>query len=275
MSTLCAQAPIGVFDSGLGGLSVLRDIRAQLPGEALLYLADSLYAPYGDKPEAQIQARTIAICDWLISQQVKAIVVACNTATTRAIHLLRERYRELPIIGVEPGLKPAASQSATHVVGVLATRNTLASDKFSALLAAQDPSCRFVCVAGTGLVEFVENGDTQSPALIALLREQLAPMLDAGADTLVLGCTHYPFLLPAINAVTGGRLAVIDTGAAVARRLVQQLDAHGLRAPETTAPAPTRYLSTFDAGHLQQRLADLLGEHATATTVTIEARDEA
>jgi len=262
------QAPVGVFDSGLGGLSVLREIRALLPDESLAYLADSKYAPYGDKPESFVEARTLQACEWLAAQGCKAIVVACNTATGHAVQTLRERL-SLPIIGVEPGLKPAAAASRSKVVGVLATANTLKSAKFGRLLASLDGESRFICEAGRGLVQLVEQGDVSGPAVREKLDTYLAPMLAAGADTLVLGCTHYPFLSETIRAMVGDRLALVDTGDAIARQLSRKLAEHGLRAPAGATPHD-RYLSTKDATHLRDMVKTLLHLDAPAETVVIE-----
>ncbi|AMR79103.1 glutamate racemase [Cupriavidus nantongensis] len=261
-------APIGVFDSGLGGLSVLREIRALLPHEPLLYLADSKYAPYGEKPERFVEARTLQACEWMIGQGCKALVIACNTATGHAVALLRERL-PVPIIGVEPGLKPAAAASRSKVVGVLATANTLKSAKFARLLASLDGESRFLCQAGLGLVTLVEQGQTDGPAVRERLEAYLTPMLEAGADTLVLGCTHYPFLAGAIRAVAGDRLALVDTGIAVARQLARKLDEHALAAPPDAA-GNDRFVSTKDAAHLRAMVAALLQRQAAAETVVIE-----
>ncbi|WP_427310302.1 glutamate racemase [Cupriavidus sp. H39] len=261
-------APIGVFDSGLGGLSVLREIRALLPHEPLLYLADSKYAPYGEKPEHFVEARTLQACEWMIGQGCKALVVACNTATGHAVALLRERL-PVPIIGVEPGLKPAAAASRSKVVGVLATANTLKSAKFARLLASLDSESRFLCQAGLGLVTLVEQGEIDGPTVRERLEAYLAPMLEAGADTLVLGCTHYPFLAGAIRAIAGNRLALVDTGSAVARQLARKLSEHALAAPPGTARRD-RFLSTKDAAHLRAMVATLLQVQADAETVVIE-----
>ncbi|CAG9181519.1 glutamate racemase [Cupriavidus respiraculi] len=266
------SAPIGIYDSGLGGLSVLREIRALLPGESLLYLADSRYAPYGEKPEAFVAARTGQVCGWLADQGCKALVVACNTATAHGIQALRERLA-LPIVGVEPGLKPAAAASRSKVVGVLATASTLRSAKFARLLEALSGDSRFVCQGGVGLVPLIEQGDVSGPAVRDKLRGYLEPMLDAGADTLVLGCTHYPFLSDTIRDMVGDRLTLIDTGVAVARQLQRRLIEHGLAADvaaDGTALPADRYCTTMEAAHLRAMAAALLGVDATAETVVIE-----
>ncbi|AQW32377.1 glutamate racemase (plasmid) [Ralstonia syzygii subsp. celebesensis] len=264
--TTRAQAPVGVFDSGLGGLSVLRAIRAELPAESLLYLADSRHAPYGEKSPQFIAERTLRVCGWLVGQGCKALVIACNTATAQAVHLLREQLA-VPVIGVEPGLKPAAATSRSRVVGVLATESTLRSDKFARLLGNVSGDCRVLCQPGYGLVPLIERGDTHSPAVLELLQAYLQPMLEAGADTLVLGCTHYPFLQDAIREIAGDRLTLIDTGHAVARHLGRTLAAAQLQA--TSAAASPRFLSTADVLPLQAMVAALLGEAPMAQRVDI------
>ncbi|MEF9384859.1 glutamate racemase [Ralstonia solanacearum species complex bacterium KE056] len=264
--TARAQAPVGVFDSGLGGLSVLRAIRAELPAESLLYLADSRHAPYGEKPSEFIAGRTLRVCEWLVGQGCKALVIACNTATAQAVHLLREQLA-VPVIGVEPGLKPAVATSRSRVVGVLATESTLRSDKFARLLGTVSGDCRVLCQPGYGLVPLIERGDTHSPAVLELLRAYLLPMLEAGADTLVLGCTHYPFLQDAIREIAGDRLTLIDTGHAVARHLGRTLAAAHLQA--TGAAASPRFLSTADVLPLQAMVAALLGEAPMAQRIDI------
>ena len=261
-------SPIGVFDSGLGGLSVLREVRAMLPHESLTYFADSRYAPYGDKPERFVEARTLQVCEWLVAQGCKALVIACNTATMHAVQTLRERL-SVPIIGVEPGLKPAASLSQSKVVGVLATANTLKSNKFNRLLTSLAHESRYLCAAGHGLVSLIEQGDISGPEIRQKLDAYLRPMLDAGADTLVLGCTHYPFLSETIRDMVGNRLALIDTGMAIARQLARKLAEFGLAASPDASPA-VRYLSTKDAAHLRDMAWALLKVEASAETVAIE-----
>jgi glutamate racemase len=262
------QAPVGVFDSGVGGLSVLGAIRASLPDETLLYCADSQYAPYGQRDDAFIAQRTLAIGAWLVDQGVKAIVVACNTATAHTAPLLRARLG-VPIVGVEPGIKPAAQQTVTRVAGVLATASTLKSARFQTLLERHSANCRFVCQSGNGLVEAIEAGDTGSPELIALLTRYLDPVLAGGADTLVLGCTHYPFLSAAIRSIAGHRLNLIDTGVAVARQLARVLNDQDLLA-EPGACGGTHLVTTGDALRLAAHATRLLGLNACAKSVAIE-----
>lgn len=223
------NSPIGVLDSGVGGISVLHHIRQLLPAENLLYVADSAHAPYGAKTPEQILARTQAIAEFLVSQGAKALVVACNTATAAAAAGLRQQF-DLPIIGMEPAVKPAVAATKTGVVGVLATVGTLKSAQFAALLENYGQGVKVVTQAGIGLVERVEQGDLDSPETRGLLQAYLQPLLDAGADTLVLGCTHYPFLRPAIESLLQGRMTLIDTGGAVARHLANRMTEFGLLA---------------------------------------------
>lgn len=228
------DAPIGVFDSGIGGLSVLRHIRTQLPHENLLYFADSGFAPYGDKTEQQIIERSFAIAAFLRQHHIKALAIPCNTATAAAIRLLREEYPALPIVGVEPGLKPAASLTKTGTVGVLATAGTLSSTKFQTLReqVSATTGVRVVSQACVGLADQVEKGELNSLATAAMLRRYVSPLIEQGADTLVLGCTHYPFVQELISeiaeSVSKQAVQLVDTGEAVARQLARLLEQHHL-----------------------------------------------
>ena len=218
------MALIGVFDSGVGGLSILDEALRQLPQHDYIYLADSANAPYGEKSNEWITARSLVMCKYLANQGCDAIVVACNTATAQAIAQIRSEL-SIPIIGVEPGIKPAAMQSQNGIVGVLATEATLRSDKFNALLATLPDDCRFIKQAGAGLVPLIEAGKADSEETLDLLGKHLAPILDAGSDTLVLGCTHYPFLSKSIRRLLGTTITLIDTSDAVVRQLKRQLEA--------------------------------------------------
>lgn len=243
MHNFSPQAPVGVFDSGIGGLSVLRHIRQQLPGEALCYFADAGFAPYGDRSEQDIEQRSLVAAQHLLQQGVKAIVVACNTATAAAIAVLRSHYPDLIIIGVEPGLKPAATASKSGWIGVLATSATLASAKYQHLCAQiqQASPINFVHQACPGLADRVELGDLEGPATIKLLKAYLVPILATPVDTLVLGCTHYPFVEQSIRRLTDqhGRepMQIIDTGRAIARQLERLLQQQGWLNPATTGSA--------------------------------------
>lgn len=237
---VAAEAPIGIFDSGVGALSVLRHIRARLPSERLLCFADSGHAPYGGKSDAEIVGRTLAIAAFLVARNVKAIVVACNTATAAAINALRQQYPELIVIGVEPGLKPAAVLSRSGKAGVLATASTLASHRFIALRdqISTTTGVSFLTQACIGLVEQIEKGELSSPETALMLENYVTPLLRNGADTLALGCTHYPFVQPLVEAIALRESAVpvtiIDTGEAVSRQLERQLQQRGLQRFETS-----------------------------------------
>ena len=225
------ENPIGVFDSGVGGLSVLRDIRRELPGEDLLYVADSGHAPYGNKPRRLIEARAIAIAEFLLSRHAKAIVVACNTATGAAVESLRARF-SVPIIAMEPAVKPAAAHTRTGVIGVLATSGTLSSSNFAKLHERFGAKVEILVQACPGLVEQVEAGDLSGGKTRALIEQYLVPLLAQQADTIVLGCTHYPFLAPLIQEIAGPTVAIIDPAAAVARELRRRLSMSNLLSAE-------------------------------------------
>lgn len=225
--SLPSQNPIGVFDSGVGGISVLKHIHALLPHEDLLYVADSKYAPYGSRTPAEITARCFEIADFLISQNVKALVVACNTATAAAIDAMRAKYH-IPIIGMEPAVKPAAEASKNGIIGVLATVGTLKSAQFAALLENYGRNVEVVTQACVGLVECVERGELENQSTLQLIQQYCKPLIDEGADTIVLGCTHYPFVRPLIEQVVGAEVALIDTGAAVAKHLKNKLEEKSL-----------------------------------------------
>ena len=213
---------IGVFDSGVGGLSVLHHIRQTLPYERLIYVADSGHVPYGDKPIHYIEQRSLALTRFLISQGCDAIVIACNTATAAAAATLRQNFN-CPIIGMEPAVKPAVTASKTGVVGVLATVGTLESARFAALLERYAGDVEILTQGCPGLVEQVESGDLTGVLTRKLIERYTAPLLARNADTLILGCTHYPYLAPLIREVVGDAITLIDTGAAVARHLRSRL----------------------------------------------------
>jgi len=223
------RQPIGVFDSGVGGLSVLREIRALLPNEDLLYVADSAHVPYGEKPPAFVRSRAVALTQFLLDHGAKAIVVACNTATAIAIATLRSRFT-VPIVGMEPAIKPAATQTRTRSIGVLATSSTLTSDKFTALLARFAGDVEVHVQPCPALVACVERGEVANAETRALVEGYVKPLLERGVDTLVLGCTHYPFLRTLIADVAGPGIEIIDPNPAVAREVQRRLDEAHLRA---------------------------------------------
>jgi glutamate racemase len=253
-----AEGPIGVFDSGVGGISVLKHIRAAMPSENLLYVADSKFAPYGNKTPEFIRERADVIARFLIDKGAKALVVACNTATAAAAEYLRSQYA-LPIIAMEPAVKPAAQATKTGVIGVLATSGTLQSAQFAALLEHYGQQVQVVTQACHGLVECIERGDLTGVEAEELLSRYVKPLLDAHADTIVLGCTHYPFLRPLIEKLVGPDVAIVDTGAAVARHLKHRLEALQLVAPEGAEGSVEFWSNSLDA-KAKQVIGQLWGE---------------
>ncbi len=224
---MSAHGAIGVFDSGVGGISVLQEIRVLLPREDLFYVADSGHVPYGSKPDAFIRERSLRISSWLLEQGAKAIVVACNTATAAAAAALRSTY-DVPIVAMEPAIKPAVAATRSGIVGVLATVNTTRSERLTSLIERFGRGVTILTQPCPGLVEQIEAGQLDTPATRELLQRYVQPLLQRGADTLVLGCTHYPFLRPLLADIAGADVALIDTGAAVARRTTQVLGERGL-----------------------------------------------
>lgn len=217
-----ATRPIGVFDSGVGGLSVLREIRRVLPNDDLLYVADSGYAPYGDRDDGFIGARVQAIAAFFRHAGVKAIVVACNTATAVAVRTLRAQF-SVPVVAIEPAIKPAAQRSRARVIGVLATRSTVASTAVARLVQAHAQGVRVLLQACPGWVEQVERGELAGARTDALVERDVRPLVAQGADMLVLGCTHYPFLRDTIARVAGPGVELIDPAPAVARELARRV----------------------------------------------------
>ena len=257
-----AQQPIGVFDSGIGGLSVLQALLAELPHEHFVYLADNGHAPYGEKTDLFVRQRSLAIADHLVHEhRIKALVVACNTATAAAIQELRHRHPHLPLIGVEPAIKPAAQLTRTGRVGVMATRGTVESEKFRRLLASLEGTAEFAVCACNGLALAIEQTtlpahQDQAPAEVSRLlhsyTQSLAPFGNAAGqiDTLVLGCTHYVFAQEELQALVGPDVQLVSTGEPVARQTRRLLEAAGLLhsgpAPQTLAAR----LQLFTSGDL-------------------------
>jgi glutamate racemase len=223
------DAPIGIFDSGVGGLSVLREVHGELPFDDLLYVADSAHAPYGDKPASYIEQRALVVSEFLIDQGAKALVVACNTATGVAVTALRNRCA-VPIIGIEPAIKPAVALTKSGVVGVLATSQTLASQKFERLVETVRGSATILTQPCPGLVELIEQGRLSSGDTRERVRQYVTPLLAKGADTLVLGCTHYPFIADVIRSLVGPGVQVIDPARAVAKEVRRRLEERRLQA---------------------------------------------
>jgi glutamate racemase len=208
--------PIGLFDSGIGGTSIWAAIHELLPHEDTIYLADSRHAPYGEKSKEEIIDLSIKNTEFLLHQNAKIIVVACNTATTNAIKELRTKY-DVPFIGIEPAIKPAALNSEKHVIGILATQGTLNSELFHQT-AEKFQDTKIIEQIGHGLVTLIENGEINSPEMNCLLHAYLEPMIEANIDYLVLGCSHYPYLIPQIKKILPNHIKIIDSGEAVARQ---------------------------------------------------------
>ncbi|WP_348738568.1 glutamate racemase [Pseudomonas rhodesiae] len=249
------DAPIGVFDSGVGGLSVLEEIQQLLPHESLLYVADCGHIPYGEKTPAFIRERSRRVAAFFREQGAKAFVIACNTATVAAVADLRLDYPDWPLVGMEPAVKPAAAATRSGVVGVLATTGTLQSAKFAALLDRFATDVRVITQPCPGLVELIETGDLSSPVLRQLLQCYVDPLLSAGCDTIILGCTHYPFLKPMLAQMLPPSVILIDTGAAVARQLKRLLGERNLLADRK--PAPAQFWTSGDLSHLRNILPTL------------------
>ena len=262
-----SNAPVGVFDSGVGGLSVLREIRQLLPYERLLYVADSGHVPYGEKTPEFIRLRSQQIAEFLLQQGAKALVLACNTATAAAVANLRETYPQLPIVGMEPAVKPAAAATRSGVVGVLATTGTLQSAKFAALLDRFASNVRVITQPCPGLVECIEAGELESPATRELLQRLVTPLLEQGCDTLILGCTHYPFIKPLLRQLLPPSVSLIDTGAAVARHLQRVLGERDLLAQQRSGR--DGFWSSADSAALAAVLPQLWGQAETVQSLPV------
>jgi len=248
--------PIGVFDSGVGGVSVLRELVRLMPQEHYLYFGDSANAPYGEKTTEQVRQLTMAAAERLIKRGVKALVVACNTATSAAIHVLREKYPDMVVIGIEPALKVAADRFPKGNIGVMATQVTLREEKFDLLLHRFDENCTIHKIPAPGLVELVEAGKTEGPEMDAFLRELLAPYVGR-LNALVLGCTHYPFAARAISRILGESTVLLDGGEGTARETRRRLALAGLL---RQGEGSLDILSSKSDGKMIELAKKLLGE---------------
>lgn len=244
--------PIGIFDSGVGGTSIWKEIQKLLPNEDTLYLADSKNAPYGEKSKEKIVWLSQKNTEFLLQRGCKIIVVACNTATTNAITYLRENY-EIPFIGIEPAIKPAALNSKSKTVGVLATRGTLASSLFHSTSENHAHGIQIMVQEGAGLVELIEKGEFHTKKTRSLLKKYLDPMLDKGMDYLVLGCSHYPYLIPLLKEMLPQQVKIIDSGEAVARQTKAILLGRNLLNPES-GMAKHHFFSNTDSTILKELL---------------------
>ena len=250
---------IGIFDSGIGGTSIWKEIYNILPWENTVYLSDSKNAPYGQKSKNEIIELSIKNVDYLLKHNCKLIVVACNTATTNAIEILRNSY-DIPFVGIEPAIKPAALHTKTNIIGILATKGTLNSKLFEQTSARLDNPPVIIEQIGEGLVRLIEDGKMDTPEMDALLRTYLIPMIQANVDHIVLGCTHYPYLRNKIQAIVGTSITIIDSGYAVANQTKKLLEQHSLLNRQETAPKHYFYTNKN-----QNVLAEILQDYPTAT----------
>ena len=261
-------APIGLFDSGVGGLSIWRQVVHALPSESLLYVADQANVPYGHRSADEIQANSLGIADHLVAQGCKAIVVACNTASAVALEPLRQRFPQLPILGLEPAVKPAVQLTRSGVVGVMATPATFQGQLYRATVGRYATAVHVVEQVCVGLAELVEQGDLEGPDCDARLMGYLQPMLDAGADTIVLGCTHYPFVIESIRRLVGPAMAVLDPAPAVARHLADVLGQAGLLATDSAGVLAPRFATTADPLAFNRALSRLVGVSSSSQALT-------
>ncbi len=254
------NAPIGIYDSGMGGLTVWREVRRALPAESLVFLGDGKNCPYGSRTPDEIRRLADAAVARLVEEEgCKMVVVACNTATAAAIGFLRAKYASVPLVGMEPAVKPACLATRSGVVGVLATERSLDGDLFRRTAARYGEGIEVVATPGRGFVELVEADRENTPEAEACVRRAVAEMLARGADQIVLGCTHYPFLLPVLRRVLAGRdVAIVDPSPAVARRVVQLLDAGGLRADAGHLPE-YHFLTFADESYRRRLIAKAAG----------------
>lgn len=260
--------PIGLFDSGVGGLSVFREIRKQLPHENLIYFADQAHVPYGARTLEEVRALSETITRWLLAQGAKMIVIPCNTASAAALHYLRQKFPDVPFVGMEPAVKPAAEQTQTGVVGVLATPVTFQGELYASVVERFAQGVNVLQHTCPGLVNEIEQGAVHGNGARHILEDALHPMLDQGIDTVVLGCTHYPFVIPLIQEIAGPNVRVIDPSPAVARQVGRLL-------PSPLTPLPPgegniRFVTTGEGAQLRAGLWNLLGVEAEVEAIPWE-----
>lgn len=244
--TKSSNSPIGILDSGLGGLSVLNEIRALMPNEDIIYFGDSAWCPYGARPADEIQRRVFTITDFLLQQDCKLIVIACNSATINAVEALRASY-PVPFVGMEPGIKPAANLTKSGTIGVLATEASLAGEKFHRLVNAHSEGIRVITRPAPRFVDLVEKGELSGANARRIVEQETSPLIQAGADTIVLGCTHFPFLRPLIQEVVGSQVQILDTGAAVAKHAARLITDR----QNDNSSATCNIITTGDLRHTQ------------------------
>ena len=260
------QRPIGVFDSGVGGLSILRQIRVLLPNEDVLFFADQVHVPYGPRPLSEVRTFAEGITNFLLEQCSKLIVVACNTASAAALHHLRSTFPTIPFVGMEPAVKPAAQTSRSRVVGVLATPATFQGKLFTSVVERFASDVTVLQQVLPHMVELIEAGDLDGPETQEILRQGVIPLLEQGADTLVLACTHYPFVIPLLSKLVGHNVQVIDPAPAIARQVGRLLQQHDLDAPTENTGRVT-YFTSGDPERLSEMSLRLIGETGDAKQV--------
>ncbi len=249
---------IGVFDSGVGGLSIVRELFAELPAHPLLFAADQAHLPYGVRPSTEIRHFVDSIARWMMGQGAQVIVLACNSASAAALHTLRADYPEFPFVGMEPAVKPAAQNTRSGVIGVLSTHATASGDLFRATAARYAADVRVIAQPAPELVQLVEAGAWETDEGKTVLRRVIAPMLEAGADQIALACTHFPFLLDALRKIAGEGVTFVDPSPAVARQTRRVLDSLGLLR-ENAVTAHHRFHTTGDPDRLQEMIRRLIG----------------
>ena len=259
-------SPIGIFDSGVGGLSVLRAIRALMPGEDLIYFGDQAHVPYGMRTIDQIRDFSEEITKHLLKQQAKMIVVACNTASAVALKYLRSRFPDVPFVGMEPAVKPAAETTRSRKVGVLATPATFQGELYASVVERFAKNVKLFPETCPGLVTQIEKGELDSQTTNAILNKALEPLLKEGIDTIVLGCTHYPFVIPQIKRIAGSRVRVIDPAPAIARRVSSLLDSNRLR-NQSDRIGRMRFITSGDPLGMESALNKLLGINAAVDSI--------
>jgi glutamate racemase len=250
--------PIGIFDSGVGGLSVLREVCAQMPNEHLIYFGDQGHVPYGPRSMEQIQGFSEGITKFLLKQNSKIIVVACNTASAAALKYLRAAFRDVQFVGMEPAVKPAAEKTQTGRVGVLATPATFQGALYASVVERFANGVELFQNTCPGLVNQIEKGELNSPATRAILEDALLPMLEKNIDTVVLGCTHYPFVIPLIEQIVGEDVRVIDPAPAVAKQVKRLLEAGGMLNPNGDE-GTLRFITSGEVDSVKRLLSTLLG----------------
>jgi len=264
-----ATSPIGIFDSGVGGLSVLRAIRAQMPEESVIYFGDQGHIPYGPRPMEQIRNFCEAITEFLLEKNAKIIVVACNTASAAALKYLRDKFPDVQFVGMEPAVKPAAEQTSTGKVGVLATPATFQGALYASVVERFANGVELFQNTCNGLVQEIERGNLDGDETRRILEHALSPMLEKNIDTVVLGCTHYPFVIPLIERIVGDakRVRVIDPAPAVAKQVKRLLEAGGMKSP-VSARGEVKFYTSGNSESLKSILPKLLGEDGSVERVS-------